>query len=91
MSTDEQEKIIGKAWLKIKEHQQTLRCLKDRAHRLSQSMAPVLQCLEAGTSHLDIDNLIARFPPREEIVVTLQEIDKLSKEIDRLKQVIGQS
>ena len=89
MSTEEQERIIEKAWLEIKEHKKALRCLKDKAHRLNQRAAPVLQCLESGESHLDIDNIIARFPTREEIVSTLQEIDALTKEVARLEQVVG--
>lgn len=87
MSTDEQDRIRGRASREIKEHQQALQCLKDKAYRLSQKVAPIQQLLEAGTTSLDIDNIIAYFPPREEIVSTLQEIDTLTKEIERLEQI----
>ncbi len=89
MSIDEQDRIRGAALRAIGEHQRTLLRLKDKAHRLSHTIIPVQQCLGDGISHPDIENIIARFPTREEIVTTLQEIDSLTKEIARLEQVVG--
>ena len=93
MSTDEQDREIGKAHRRRKAARQELQCLTLKAGRLAEAIRPVLKHLQTDPA-VHVHDLLTTgqmhaYPDRKEVLQTIADLQALKAEIAQLDKLLS--
>ena len=88
MSTEEQEKTLGKAVVRLRAKKTEQRCLQSKANDLARALGEVLQLHKSNKHDGQLSLALDALPANDEIVRVFRELIQAEADIEELKQTL---